>query len=86
MPVPDTRSLQTQLRAYLMDELTANSGSIYIKSRHIAGDVDASVKQIGAALAALERDPAVPFMMQRRGGTSDGTTWYVNRRQSIERQ
>ncbi|WP_435099896.1 DUF7123 family protein [Halorubrum sp. N11] len=75
--MPNPVSLQNQLREYLIEELAADDGSTYVKSRHIAESFDASTKQIGAALAALECDPSIPFTMQRRGGSSDGTTWYI---------
>lgn len=81
MTVPDSTSLQNQLRVYLRREVAADDGATYIKSRHIAGEFNASVKQIGAALATLESDPSISFGMQRRGGTSDGTTWYITKTQ-----
>jgi hypothetical protein len=79
MASPDSTSLQHQLREYLRDELAANGGSMYIKSRHITEDLDASAKRIGRAMAALENDPSLPLLLHRRGGNSDGTTWCIER-------
>lgn len=59
------------------EKLAANNGSTFVKSRHIADEFDVSAKRIGIALAALEDDPSTPFSMDRRGGNSNGTTWYI---------
>lgn len=79
MTPSDSVSLQHKLREYLVDELSVNDGSAYIKSRHIADDFDVSAKRIGAVMTALEDDPSTPFLMQRRGGNSNGTTWYIEK-------
>lgn len=79
MTPSDSVSLQRQLREYLIDEIAANDGSAFVKSRHVAEDLDVSAKRIGIAMAALEDDPSTPLLMRRRGGNSNGTTWYIER-------
>ena len=75
----DFTFLQCQLKEYLIDQLAVNDGSTYIKSRHIADDFNESAKRIGTAMAAIESDPSAPFLMHRRGGNSDGTTWFIKK-------
>lgn len=78
--------LQRRLTAYLMNELTDADGAKFIKSRHIATDLDASVKRIGQAMATLEDDDSVPVVLHRRGGNSNGTTWKVDRPRTFSRR
>lgn len=77
MPLPDSTPLQSQLTAYLLARVTSENGAIFVKSKHITADIDASTKEIGVTMAALEEDHATPFQMDRHGGTSDGTTWRI---------
>lgn len=79
MPLPDSTPLQDQLADYLLTKLDAEDGSTFIKSKHIANDLEASTKEIGVTMAALESDQTTPFNMTRHGGSSDGTTWRVER-------
>ena len=75
MPTPEPQSVRHRVETYLCEELAASDGRVYLKSRHIAGALDLSVKRIGVAMATLEGDPDTPFVLSRRGGSSDGTTW-----------
>ncbi|MFB6122146.1 MAG: hypothetical protein ABEJ78_01630 [Haloferacaceae archaeon] len=84
MTPSESTPLQHQLKEYLMDKIAANNGSTFVKSRHIADDFDVSAKRIGAAMAALEDDSSIPLLMERRGGNSNGTTWYIKNSSAIE--
>jgi len=77
MPLPDSTPLQDQLKEYLLARLAAENGTLFIKSKHIAADLDASTKEIGVTMAALEEEYTTPFQMSRHGGASDGTTWQI---------
>lgn len=77
MPLPDSTPLQSQLTEYLRTRLASEKGAIFIKSKHIAADLEASTKEIGVTMAALEEDHTTPFRMRRHGGASDGTTWQI---------
>lgn len=77
MPLPDATPLRSQLTEYLLARLAAESGTLFVKSKHIAADLDASTKEIGVTMAALEDDPSLSFRMSRHGGMSDGTTWRI---------
>ena len=75
--MPDNRSLddlQSRVQTYLLEGL--KDGRSFVKSRHIAADLDASVKRVGAAMEALESG-STDVSLQRWGGQSDGITWYV---------
>lgn len=74
MPSPSPEILRQQVIDYLLGQVEA--GSAYVKSRHIATELNASAKRIGLLLAALEaEEPSIT--LERWGGNSDGTTWYV---------
>lgn len=77
MPLPDSTPLQNQLTEYLLARLASTDGTLFVKSKHIADDLDASTKEIGITMAALEEDCSAPFQMGRHGGGSDGTTWRI---------
>lgn len=77
MPLPNSTPLQRRLREYLMARLASENGTLFVKSKHIAADLDASTKEIGVTMAALEEDHTTPFRMNRHGGASDGTTWRI---------
>lgn len=79
MPLPDSTPLQDQLTEYLLTKLDTEDGTIFIKSKHIASDLEASNKEIGITMAALESDETTPFDVTRHGGSSDGTTWRIER-------
>lgn len=75
--MPESQSLdelQARVQAYLVTELEA--GRSFVKSRHIAADLDASVKRVGAAMNVLE-STGTEIALQRWGGQSDGITWYI---------
>lgn len=72
-------SLQNRLQAYLTDVVANNGGSAFVKSRHIAVELNVSAKRVGAAIAALENDTSTPFSVHRRGGDSNGTTWHIKK-------
>ena len=74
--------LQSRIQAYLLEEL--DDGRSFVKSRHIADDLDASVKRVGAAMEALE-SRTTDVSLQRWGGQSDGITWYVETDDQTER-
>lgn len=84
MTPSESTPLQHQLREYLMDKIAANNGSTFVKSRHIANDFDVSAKRIGAVMAALEDSSSAPLLMERRGGNSNGTTWYIENPSAVE--
>ena len=77
MPLPDSTPLQGRLSEYLQTRLDSTDGPLFVKSKHIAADLEASTKEIGVTMAALETDDTTPFRMVRYGGSSDGTTWRI---------
>jgi len=81
VPLPESTPLQSRLTDYLSARLTANEDTLFIKSKHIAGNLDASTKEIGVTMAALEEAASTPFRISRHGGASDGTTWRVEKRE-----
>ncbi|WP_423785185.1 DUF7123 family protein [Halobacterium noricense] len=74
MPVDEQRSVEEQILAYL--ERCATDGSSFTKSRHIADELDISVKRVGTIMATLEAD-STAVHIHRWGGGSDGITWYI---------
>ncbi len=66
--------LQKHITDYL--KMCLEDGSTYVKSRHIADELDVSVKRVGAAMASLEANTD-QFAITRWGGSSDGITWCV---------
>jgi hypothetical protein len=83
MPLPDATPLRSQFTEYLLTRLAAEDSTLFVKSKHIAADIDASSKEIGITLAALENDTTLSFRMSRHGGTSDGTTWRIEPQESV---
>lgn len=75
----NSTTFKHRLQDYLSNKITATDEPTYIKSRHIAADLDESAKRVGIAMARLEDDASTSFIIQRRGGNSDGTTWYIER-------
>jgi len=76
MPTADRDALQDQVVTYLLNRLA--DGTPFVKSRHIAADMDISAKRAGHLLLRIERDdPRVD--LERRGGDSNGTTWTIAR-------
>lgn len=74
MSAPTLETLRKRISAYLIEEIEDESR--YIKSRHIAAELDISVKRVGKVMATIEQeDPRVT--LERWGGSSDGVTWYV---------
>lgn len=73
----DFASFQNRLQTYLINVAATDGGSAFVKSRHIAAELDVSAKRVGSAMAALENDSSTPVSIHRRGGSSDGTTWYI---------
>ncbi|MGB9964048.1 DUF7123 family protein [Halobacterium hubeiense] len=69
-------ALQDRILQYLDAETT--EGRLFVKSRHIATALDASVKRIGVAMVDLEAR-TTEFEFERWGGSSDGVTWVVTR-------
>lgn len=65
--------LRRRLRDYLIQQAATENGAMYIKSKHIAADLDVSVKRVGVAMGELEAAP-LPFHLTQRGGDSNGTT------------
>lgn len=76
MASTDRDALQDQVVTYLFDRLA--DGQSFVKSRHIATDLNISPKRAGQLLLRIERDdPRVT--LTRRGGDSNGTTWQIVR-------
>lgn len=69
--------LRRRLRVYLIRQAETANGATYLKSKHIAADLDVSVKRIGVAMGELEA-ATLPFQLVQHGGDSNGTTWYVD--------
>lgn len=64
------------VEAHLRESLAQNSGSLYVKSRDVAEDLDLSSKQVGAVMGTLrESDTEVTV---ERWAYSGGTTWRVS--------
>lgn len=81
MPAADRDTVQDRVVSYLLDRLA--DGTPFVKSRHVAADLDISAKRAGHVLSRIERDdPRVE--MERRGGSSDGTTWELARTEASE--
>lgn len=53
-------------------------GPIYVKSRQVTGDLDASAKKIGEAFFQMERDGADRLTVEKWSYTA-ATTWKVDR-------
>jgi hypothetical protein len=62
----------SQLGAYL-DRHLATETEMYVKSRHIAEDIDLSAKEIGWYLRRLQESPT-PLTVEQWAYTN-GTTW-----------
>ncbi|WP_455549931.1 DUF7123 family protein [Halobacterium hubeiense] len=69
-------ALQDRILQYLDAEAT--DGRLFVKSRHIATALDASVKRVGVAMTDLEAR-TTEFEFERWGGSSDGVTWAITR-------
>lgn len=82
MPSSNFRSLQRRIYQHLLDELDSGQSPVFVKSRHIAAELDVSVKRVGSAMATLEQKEAKSFRLYRRGGNSNGTTWRIEARES----
>lgn len=67
-------TLYEQISEYLIKKV--EEGSPFVKSRHVASDLNLSVKRVGKLMASIERDDP-QFDVERWGGSSDGVTWYV---------
>lgn len=72
----DFEVLKTQIMEYLRDKV--EDGDNFVKSHHVASDLDISVKRVGVAMSAIYEADDAPVTLTQWGGTSDGTTWYVD--------
>ncbi|MFT4921882.1 MAG: hypothetical protein ACI8XM_001089 [Haloarculaceae archaeon] len=71
----DSESKRQRLVAYLRERAANTDGDLYVKSRHIAEDIDLSAREIGARMAQLQTDP-IDLTIERWAYTG-GTTWRV---------
>ncbi|WP_449271596.1 DUF7123 family protein [Halolamina sediminis] len=76
MSSTDSIPPERQVLEYIEDQLSA--GQTFAKSRHIAGKVEISAKQVGAVMSSIE-DYESSLQVKKWGGSSDGTTWYIKR-------
>lgn len=74
MSTADRDALQDQIVSYLLAQLA--DGTPFVKSRHIASELDMSAKRVGHLLTTIEREDS-RVNLERRGGNSDGTTWRI---------
>ena len=65
--------VRAAVRAYLSTEIA--QGHQFFKSYRIAKEVDATAKQVGHAMSHLAASSSL--QIERWGGNSDGTTWFV---------
>jgi hypothetical protein len=72
----DSIPTKKQVLEYIEDQLSA--GETFTKSRHIAGKLGISAKQVGAVMSSIE-DTESSLQVKKWGGSSDGTTWYIKR-------
>ncbi|WP_425492654.1 DUF7123 family protein [Halorubrum rutilum] len=76
MPTADRDAAQDRIVDYLLGRLADEKP--FVKSRYVAADLGISAKRAGHLLSRIESDdPRVE--LERRGGTSDGTTWEIAR-------
>ncbi|MCD2200497.1 hypothetical protein LPA44_11395 [Halobacterium sp. KA-4] len=74
MPEHSQKPLYDQIYQYLETELA--DGRAFIKSRHIAAELDVSAKRVGVAMSDIETN-STKYEFQRWGGGSDGVTWLI---------
>lgn len=74
MQSPSYETLRQRISEHLIE--TVEDNSHFVKSRHIAADLDISAKRAGKVLMTLENNDS-RFTLERWGGSSDGITWYV---------
>jgi biotin operon repressor len=71
-------SIPTEKRVLEYIENQLSGGDTFIKSRHIAGKLGISAKQVGAVMRSIE-DYGTSIEVNKWGGSSDGITWYIER-------
>jgi len=76
MTALDCGSPKAIVLAYLERELDGER--LFVKSHHIASECDISAKEAGQALRSLAAGTS-RFDIESWGGSSDGTTWLVER-------
>jgi len=76
MTALNSDSPEARVLAYLEKEL--DEERLFIKSRHVAAELDLSAKKIGQTLRLLASGTP-RFDIKPWGGSSDGTTWLVER-------
>ena len=81
MPAADRDIVQDRIVNYLLNRLADDTP--FVKSRHVAADLDISAKRAGHVLSRIGRDDP-RLKMERRGGNSDGTTWELARTEATE--
>lgn len=65
----------TTLLSYLNDQVSANSGEVYMKSKFISDDIDLSSKEIGALMHQL-KNANTQLSIEEWSYTS-ATTWRI---------
>ena len=83
VPALDDDSAEARVTAYLEQEL--EGGRAFVKSRFVASELDLSAKEVGQAIRALATESGT-FEIESWGGSSDGTTWLIERSAKGERK
>lgn len=71
-----TRPKTERVAEYLRREVRVADGSLYVKSRYIAEELDLSAREIGAAIPRI--DEQAHGLCIEKWSYSRGTTWRVS--------
>lgn len=79
MSSSDFEETKKHVVSYL--EQQHKKGVTVVKSKQIAAETGISTKRVGTAMAALEKQ-STPLDINRWGGDSNGTKWFLDSNQS----